>query len=203
MLIGSSLSRVSTTAIILAADSNPEFSGPKYLASIVGESMLQMVVDDAVTWPVDEVVVVLGADAAQIAEAVDFRDHTVIIDPEWSEGSASPLRAALDFASRNRSTQLCVIARGDQPGVDAETVGALVDAANAEGADAVVPKYRYSVGWPVVLDDTLWKHLLGGEGNVDLLAVVASHGVSVGEVWFDYLPPTVYATPADLPMGER
>jgi len=192
---------VSTTAIILAADSNPEFDGPKYLVSVFGESMLQMVVDDAVTWPVDEVVVVLGADAAQIAEAVDFRGHTVIIDPEWSEGSASPLRAALDLASRDRSTRLCVIARGDQPGVDAGTVGALVDAANEEGAGAVVPKYRYSVGWPVVLDDTLWKFLLGGEGTVDLLAVIASHGVSVEEVWFDHLPPTVYTTPADLPMG--
>ncbi len=194
---------MSTTAIILAADSNPEFPGPKYLASVVGEPMLQMVVDDAATWPVDEVVVVLGADAALIAEAIDFRGHTVIIDPEWSEGSASPLRAALDLASRDRSTHLCVIARGDQPGVDAVTVGALVDAANKEGADAVVPKYRYSVGWPVVLDDTLWNHLLGGEGTVDLLAVIASHGVSVEEVWFDHLAPTVYATPADLPMGGR
>jgi molybdenum cofactor cytidylyltransferase len=194
---------VSTTAIILAADSNPEFPGPKYLASVVGEPMLQMVVDDAATWPVDEVVVVLGADAALIAEAIDFRGHTVIVDPEWSEGSASPLRAALDLASRDRSTHLCVIARGDQPGVDAVTVGALVDAANKEGADAVVPKYRYSVGWPVVLDDTLWNHLLGGEGTVDLLAVIASHGVSVEEVWFDHLAPTVYATPADLPMGGR
>jgi CTP:molybdopterin cytidylyltransferase MocA len=194
---------VSTTAIILAADSNPEFPGPKYLASVVGESMLQMVVDDAATWPVDEVIVVLGADAAQIAEEVDFRGHTVIIDPEWSEGSASPLRAALDLASRDRSTRLCVVARGDQPGIDAGTVGALVDAANEEGADAVVPKYRYSVGWPVVLDDTLWKYLLGGEGTVDLLAVVASHGVSVEEVWLDHLPPTIYATPADLPMGGR
>jgi CTP:molybdopterin cytidylyltransferase MocA len=194
---------VSTTAIILAADSNPEFPGPKYLASVVGESMLQMVVDDAATWPVDEVIVVLGADAAQIAEEVDFREHTVIIDPEWSEGSASPLRAALDLASRDRSTRLCVIARGDQPGIDAGTVGALVDAANEEDAAAVVPKYRYSVGWPVVLDDTLWKYLLGGEGTVDLLAVVASHGVSVEEVWLDHLPPTIYATPADLPMGGR
>lgn len=194
---------MSTTAIILAADSNADFLGPKYLMSIAGESMLQMVVNEAVTWPVDEVVVVLGADAAQIVEAVDFKGHTVIIDPEWSEGSASPLRAALDLASRRRSTRLCVIARGDQPGVDEETVGALVDTANQEGADAVVPKYRYSVGWPVVLDDTLWKYLLGSEGAVDVLGVIASHGAAVEEVWFDHLPPTVYATPADLPTSGR
>lgn len=198
-----SLSGVSTTAIILAADSNPEFPGPKYLASIIDEPMLQMVVDDAASWPVDEVVVVLGADAALMVDAIDFRGHTVIIDPEWSEGSASPLRAGVDLASRDRSTRLCVIARGDQPGVDAEMVGALVDAANEEGVDAVVPKYRYSLGWPVVLDDTLWKYLLGGEGTVDLLAVIASHGVSVEEIWFDHLPPTVYETPADLPKGGR
>jgi len=190
---------VSTTAIILAADSNPDFSGPKHLASVAGDSMLQMVVNDATTWPVDDVLVVLGPDAAQIIDAVDFMGHTVIIDPEWSEGSASPLRAALDLASRDRSTRLCVIARGDQPGIDAGTIGALIEAAIENEADAVVPKYRYSVGWPVVVDDTLWKHLLSGEGSVDLLDVIASHASAVEEVWFDHLGPTTYASPADLP----
>ena len=193
---------MSTTAIILAADSNPDFQGPKYLASVAGTSILQMVVNDATTWPVDEVIVVLGADSTQIANAVDFMGHTVIIDPEWSEGSASPLRAALDLASRDRSTRLCVIARGDQPGIDAGTVGSLIDEANKKEADAVVPKYRYSVGWPVVLGDGLWEYLLGGEGTVDLLGVVASHSVSVEELWFDHLAPTTYSTPDDLPRAE-
>jgi CTP:molybdopterin cytidylyltransferase MocA len=160
--------------------------------------MLQGVVNDAVLWPVDEVLVVLGADAAEIIETVDFTGATVVIDSEWSEGSASPIRAALDLASRDRSTRRCVIARGDQPGITADAVQELVDAAIETGADAVVPKYRYAVGWPVVLDFSLWEHLLGSEGSVNLLDFVASHASAVEEVWFDYLPPATFATSADL-----
>ena len=194
---------MSTTAIILAADSDFDFPGPKYLASVLGKPMLQVVVDRVMHWPVDDVVVVLGADAAEIVETIDFRGMTVVIDPEWSEGSASPIRAALDLVSRGRSTDRCLIARGDQPVADVETVQALIDVALESGSDAVVPKYRYAVGWPVVLDHSMWERLLGSEGSVDLLAVVASHAASVEEVWFDNVPPTIYATAGDLPQARR
>lgn len=190
---------MSPTAIVLAADCGPDFAGPKYLASVNGEPMLQRVVDDAVNWPVDRVIVVLGSDAEQILESVDFKGHTVVIDPEWSEGTASPIRAALDLASRDRSTRLCVIARGDQPGVNADLVKELIDAAEKQEADAAVPKYRYAVGWPIVLDQSVWYHLLGSEGSIDLLDVVASHASTVAEVWFDHLSPTTFESSEDLP----
>ncbi len=194
---------MSTTAIILAADSGSDFVGPKYLASISGEVMLQTVIKDADTWPVDEVLVVLGADAAEIMESVDFTGTTVVIDSEWSEGSASPIRAALDLVSRDRSIRRCIIARGDQPGVRSEVAQDLIAAALETGADAVIPKYRYAVGWPVVLDFSLWAHLLGGEGALDLIGFVASHASAVEEVWFDHLPPATYATWQDLSRNRK
>ncbi|MEN8041020.1 MAG: NTP transferase domain-containing protein [Actinomycetota bacterium] len=190
---------MSTVAIVLAADSGPGFPGPKYLTPIHNVPLLQHVVNDAVTWPVDDVFVVLGADAEQVIDAVDFKNLTIVIDPEWSEGAASPLRAGLDLASRNRSTRRCVIARGDQPGIDADSIGALVDAVVDAEADAAVPKYRYSVGWPVVLEFSIWEHLLGSEGSVDILDFVTSHASSVEEVWFDHLAPATYTTAEDLP----
>lgn len=161
--------------------------------------MLQHVVNDASSWPVNDVIVVLGPDAGRIVDAIDFGDCTVIVDDEWEEGSASPLRAALDLASRDRSVRSCVVARGDQLAVSAQLVGALLDAAKESGANATVPKYRYSVGWPVVINGSMWEHLLGGEGSVDLLDVIASHADDVEEVWFDHLAPDRYETPSDLP----
>ena len=55
--------------------------------------MLERVVADASMWPVDEVIVVLGADADAIEDACDLTQVSLVIDPEWAEGSASPLRA--------------------------------------------------------------------------------------------------------------
>ncbi|GMQ93215.1 MAG: hypothetical protein BMS9Abin12_0692 [Acidimicrobiia bacterium] len=194
---------MSTIAIILAADSGTGFAGPKYIALVRDKPLLQHVVDDAVDWPVDDVLVVLGSDAEVIIDTIDFRGLTIVVDPEWSEGSASPLRAALDLASRDRSIRRCVIARGDQPGVDAATVASLIDTATTREADAVVPKYRYSIGWPVLLDQSIWEHLLGGEGSVDLLDVAVSHTSSLAEVWFDHLGPATIESADDLPSVRR
>jgi len=194
---------MSTVAIILAADATPGFSGPKYLALLRGKSLLQHVVDDAAEWPVDEVVVALGSGADELVEAIDFGRCTVIMDPEWAEGSASPLRAALDLVSRDRTTRRCVVARGDQPGIDGATVGTLIDMASETSADAVLPKYRYAVGWPIVLDYSIWDHLMGGEGAVDLHDVVASHSGAVEVVWYDHLSPPIYDRPDDLPETQQ
>ena len=76
---------MSTVAIILAADAALEFSGPKYLAVLRGKPLLQHVVDDAAEWPVDAVIVALGADADALLDTIDFGETTVVIDPEWAE----------------------------------------------------------------------------------------------------------------------
>ena len=190
---------MSTTAIVLAADSGLDFVCPKYLVSVHGEPMLQHVVNDVTDWPVDHVIVVLGSNAEQIIETIDFGDLTVVIDPEWSEGTASPIRAALDLASRDRSTRRCVITRGDQPSIDAEMIEVLIDAATEQEADAAVLKYRYAIGWPIVLDRSVWEHLIGSEGSVDLLDVVVSRASTVAEVWVDHRPPVTFETSEDLP----
>lgn len=186
---------MSTVAIILAADSGHGFSGPKYLANIRGKQMLQRVIDISIDWPVEERFVVLGSDAEQVIESIDFRGATVVIDSDWSEGSASPLRAALDLVSRDRAVDACLVARGDQPDLEASTVEALLEVAADTAADAVLPTYRYATGWPIVLNYSMWEHLLSSECSVDLQAVVASHATSSEQVWFDHLPPKTYDSP--------
>ena len=194
---------MSTCAIILAADAGSGFAGPKYLTDVRGRPMLQWVLDGAVDWPVESRVVVLGSDAEKMIDSLDFRDMTVVIDPEWSEGTGSPLRASLDLVSRDRSVTRCLVTRGDQPDPGLEIVGALLERAAETSADAVVPKYRYSIGWPVVLARSLWPPFLGSEGSIDVLDMVTAHSALVEEVWFDHLPPASYESPEDLPPPRR
>jgi hypothetical protein len=54
-----------------------------------------------------------------------------------------------------------------------------------------------------VLDVPLWEHLLGGEGSVEVLDVIASHADAVEEVWLDHLAPARYVVPDDLPQSRR
>jgi len=189
---------MSTTAVILAADAGDGFDDPKYLTVVHWVPMLQRVVDEASSWPVDEVVVVLGSDGEMLAESISFGDATVLIDPEWSEGGASPLRAAIDMISRTRESSLVVLARGDQPGIGASLVGDLIAVATETHTDAVVPKFRYAQGWPVVLSPPLWTHFLGLENSVDVHGVITTHAASVEEVWVDHIAPPILDTVDDL-----
>jgi molybdenum cofactor cytidylyltransferase len=194
---------MSTVAVILAAESSPGSSGSKYLLDVRGVAVLDRVVSEAVAWPVDEVLVVLGANADRLEEECDLSGVSVLVDPEWDEGSSSPIRAVLDLLSRDRAVQRCVLARGDQPGVSAAIVSQLLAASDRADAQVVAPKYRYARGWPLVVDASLWGVFLGLEGELDVFDVVATHAHGVEEVWFDRLQPIIVSSADDVLRVER
>jgi CTP:molybdopterin cytidylyltransferase MocA len=188
-----------TVALVIANDPGTGFEGSKYVSSDRGASMIERVVAKAESWPVDEVVVVLGPDADQIIANTGLGEATLVIDPEWAEGIAASLRVAIDLIMRGPATDRIVVALADQPGVDDATIEALLDRWGGKGA--VVPKYRYRRGWPVVLSSDLFDLVLGMEGAADLHDVLQTHAEDVEEVMFDRLEPTRVLTPSDLRSG--
>jgi CTP:molybdopterin cytidylyltransferase MocA len=185
-----------TVAVVLANEPGSGFTGSKYLGDIGGTTLIDRVLADVSSWPVDDTVVVLGPDAEEILESMASTAATVVIDLEWSEGSAASLRVGLDVVVRGPATDLVVIVPADQPGIGAEDVEALIEA--AEGATAAVPKYRYRRGFPVVLARSMWERLLGSEGDLDVLDLLGSHPEGVREVWFDHLASPRVRSPADI-----
>lgn len=193
---------MSTVAVILAADLGEDFSSPKYLTLIDGVPMIRRVVLDSLEWSVEGRVVVIGPDDEPVADAIADLAVTVIVDPEWEEGASSPLRAALDHIMRDRQVSNCLIARADQPGVPARVVDALVERALESHADAVVPKYRYARGWPVVIGHGLLERLLGLEGDFRLHDVISMHASAIEEYHFDELGKQILNS-ADQVMHRR
>jgi molybdenum cofactor cytidylyltransferase len=183
-------------AVVLANDPGTGFAGSKYLSDIGGITLIERSLADASVWPVDDVVIVLGPDAEDIASTLGSWDATIVIDPEWKEGSAASLRVGLDVVMRGPAADIVVIAFADQLGVPASDVSALVEA--AEDVAAVVPKYRYRRGFPIVLTRDSWEHLLALEGDLDLLGLLESHPDGVTEVWFDHLETPRIQRPEDI-----
>jgi CTP:molybdopterin cytidylyltransferase MocA len=184
-------------AVVLANNPGTSFVGPKYLTEVGGVPLIDRSVAEAMAWPVDEVVVVLGPDAEEVVESMASTDATVVIDPEWQEGSAASLRVGLDVVVHGPATERVVIAFADQVGVRADDVVALIAA--VDDAAAAVPKYRYRRGFPIVLTREIWERLLGLEGDVDLLDLLGSHPDGVVEVWFDHLDEPRIERPEDAP----
>ncbi len=152
--------------------------------------MLGQVVSEARSFPgFDEVWVVLGAAAEEILAKVDLDGCGVVENPEWEEGLASSLRAGLDALSRLSKAENVLVMLGDQPGVGAEVVEKLLAVAAKSTASAIVPKYRYLRGNPVLFRKTLWSRLMSLSGDEGASGLLLAHPEWVEEVWVESLAP--------------
>lgn len=185
-------------AVVLAAGGSKRLGRPKQLEVWGDRPLLAHVVDQVRSLPVDEVWVVLGADVDAILEAVDLPDCGIVENPEWEEGIASSLRVGLDAVTRLSRADQALIVLADQPEVHLDVVEELIAAQRRSRALAVVPKYRYARGNPVLVDRALWPRLMSLEGDEGARNLLQAHPEWVEEVWFEHLPPRDIDTADDV-----
>ena len=145
-----------TTGVLLAAGAGTRLGrGPKALLPFRGRTLVEVLADVLLDGGCREVVVVLGAGAADVRGRTDLARHTVVENPEWAGGMGSSFQAGLD---RARPEDHVLVALVDQPGLTAETVARLLRAHRpgrvtaAAYADASGKLRR---GHPLLLDAAL------------------------------------------------
>ena len=193
-------------ALVLAADSLTDGS-PRALGRWGKTTTVEHVVG-LVTPLFETTVVVLGSDGDRVADEFELHDAIVVVDPEWSEGVSSPLRAGLDTLIRASKADHVVVIDLATPQVDVGVLRELVDAhmATPHGLPgrrlgdqaATVGKYRYTRSGPIVLARELWERFLSLEGAMPIQQVLSAHPDWVAEVWIDRLPPVEVHDADDL-----
>ena len=141
------------------------------------------------------VVVQVEADAALLD---GYENVAVVIDPEWQEGSAAPLRAGLDYLAHATSLEAAFVLPMNVPLVESAALEELAAALAAHETLAAVPKYRYVRGLPILVKRDLWPRLLGAEGDIDLEHLIQAHPDWATEVRVDFAPPTRISTADQL-----
>lgn len=157
---------MSIAAVILAAGGGSRFSGsggsgPKQLAQLGGEAMVDRVLAAAAEAGFDEVVLVDGA--VDLSDRAGSRGATVLHNLSWQDGIASSLRVALSHAELEGHDAV-VVGLADQPGVGAAAWRAVADAPDAP--PIAVATYDGRRANPVRLHSSVWKLLptTGDEG---------------------------------------
>ncbi len=179
--------------LVLAAGAGTRFGGAKQLAELDGRPMLEHVVRAMVAAPVDRVLVVLGAHAAEIRGAVDFRGTEVVVCDAWAEGQSASLRAGIAALA---ACDAVVIALGDQPFLSPAAVERVLHSRTL-GADAVRATYGGVPGHPVVLERSLLGRVPALRGDVGARALLED--ARVREVACDGLGrPDDFDTPDQL-----
>jgi molybdenum cofactor cytidylyltransferase len=156
------------SAIVLAAGGGSRFGGGKLLARLGRQPIIDAVLDNLREAPVDEVIVVVGADAERLREVCERYGVMTVANEEWERGQSTSVLAGL----RASGGRAAVVLLGDQPIVGARAVERLV-AAVAEGARVAVATYGGKRRNPVLFSREVWPlleaELAGDEGARSVL----------------------------------
>lgn len=158
------------SAILLAAGEAKRMGKPKLLMPFGGGTVLGRTLDILLSSSVDEVIVVLGAEAEEMRKVVADKGVKVAINPDYRRGMSTSLIAGLKQVDSR--AQWVMVALADQPLVGKETYNRLIEESLRADKGIIVPSYQGKRGNPVIFsaryrEELLW---LGGDiGGRDIL----------------------------------
>jgi CTP:molybdopterin cytidylyltransferase MocA len=146
--------------VLLAAGAGTRFraagGGQKQLADWHGRPLVEAALQVLAAAPLDDRVVVLGAEADAVEAAVDLQGVRTVVNPRWHEGIATSLRAGLAALD---GCDGAVVLLGDGPRIVPEAVARVAGAlgSGATYARAVYAGERYA--HPVGLARSAWERV--------------------------------------------
>lgn len=192
---------MTVVALVLAAGASSRFGSPKLLAPLRGRPLLQHALDAVAAAGIDDVVVVLGADAEAVEAAIAWRRERRTVNVRPEDGLSSSLRVGLDAAAEVPGADAALVVLGDQPAVRPGVMRAVLTVGASPGAAAayfVRPRYTDDPAPnPVLVRRAAWALAEGLVGDWGLGPLMASHPNRVVEVPVEGANPDV-DTPADL-----
>jgi molybdenum cofactor cytidylyltransferase len=183
--------------VVLAAGGASRFGSPKQLAELDGVPLLQHAINAMVeVFAIERTVVVLGARADDVRDAVDFRGALPVVCEAWSEGMAASLRCGVEALG---DVEWAIVTLGDQPRITPQVIAWVTDEAARAGdwVAAVRTTYDGEPGHPVALSRWLLDEVRTLRGDVGARELLAAHPVLTVEAGRDCRPGDV-DTPDDL-----
>jgi molybdenum cofactor cytidylyltransferase len=181
------------TGLVLGAGGSRRLGRPKQLLPYGDGTLLGHVVGTARMCPFDQVVVVLGAAADAVRAAVDLAGADAVVNDAHETGCSSSIAAAL--GALDPRCDVMVLMLGDQPGVTATDVGALL--AGRGDAPFAVCRYHDGRGHPIAFARSTFDELARLHGDKGVWRVLDERAADVVEVPVTGPIPRDVDTPED------
>jgi len=131
----------------------------------------------------DEVVVVVGHEAEAIRRNVALQRARFVEAPDFHEGCTSSIRAGLE--ALHPQAEAVVLILGDQPGIERETIAAVVEGWQQLRAPVVRVSYRGRSGHPMLFTKALFGQLKALHGDKGVWKLCDAHPEWVREIELD------------------
>jgi len=161
-------------AVILAAGCSSRMGETKQLLQLGnGLTLLAQVLDRVRASRVEEIVLVLGHEAARVRCQIDTSELNVVVNERYREGMSTSLSLGLASLRHNPAAAFVVLA--DQPFIQPATLDQLIDRYEQTRARIIVPIHNGTRGNPVLLDRSIFPEVMALTGDVGARAIFGRH----------------------------
>jgi molybdenum cofactor cytidylyltransferase len=181
------------TGLVLGAGGSERLGRPKQLLPYGEGTLLGHVAGTARACGFDQTIVAIGGAAADVRAGVDLSGAEVVVNDAYGEGCSSSIAAAL--AVVDPRCEVLVLMLGDQPGVTAETVRALL--AGRGRAPLAVCRYDDGDGHPIAFAHSVFADLADLHGDKGVWRLLDRRAADVERVPIAGSIPRDVDTPED------
>jgi len=181
------------SGLVLGAGASMRLGSPKQLLPFQDGTLLGHVVGVARSCHFDQLIVAIGGAAEEVRANVELAEADVVVNDAYGEGCSSSVAAAL--AALDPRCDLIVLMLGDQPGVSADTVAALL--AGRGDAPAAVCRYDDGRGHPLAFARSVFAELAVLHGDKGVWRLLDRYAAELIEVPIRGPIPLDVDTPED------
>ena len=178
--------------LVLAAGGSQRLGQAKQLLPFGDATLLDHVLDTARACAFEQLLCVIGGSASDVRENVRLDGVEVVENTQFGEGCSSSIAAALGAV--DEEADVLVLLLGDQPGVTAETVAALV--AGRGDAPLAACAYEDGRGHPLAFARGVFPELAALHGDRGVWKLLDRRAGDVADV------PVRGAVPRDVDTWE-
>ncbi len=175
----------SISVIVLAAGSSYRLGQSKQLVVVDGKTLLEKSTEAALNSGADNVVVVLGAQAALHKKLLEKLPVKIFINESWNKGMGNSLKAGLKYLVSNfPTTEAVIIMVCDQPFLTSEHLIKLIATYQKSPTEIIASSYNQTNGVPALFSRSLFNKLLQLDDNQGARKIIHHHQGTMLQVAF-------------------
>ena len=160
----------SIAGIILAAGLSTRFGSNKLLAEHQGQPIVRWVAEAALASQLEQIVVVLGHQAAAVGEALRDLPAKIIVNQDYQQGQSTTVINGLKAVQKDHRAAMYLM--GDQPLIQTTIIDKLITAYVNSEQDICYPSFQNKRRNPVIFGDAFYNDILALEGDTGARAII-------------------------------
>lgn len=167
----------SHAAVVLAAGGSTRLGRPKQLLTREGETLVHRAARLALASGAARVLVVVGAQADDVARAVSELPVECVVNMQWRAGLAGSVRLAAEALATHADATLLLAC--DQPALEVAHLLALLEASRRASSGSAATRLGDRAGIPAVVAATMLRAALAVQGDRGLRDALNAAGPGV------------------------